>query len=53
MEGGNAPILPPSGVGKMPIERKEGMVRIKVSGVVLEGYHITAGGGVYTRSWVG
>ena len=45
MEGGDAQILPPRGIVKMPIEREEGMVRIKVNGIVLQAHNITGGGG--------
>ena len=45
MEGGDAQILPPQEIVKMPIEREEAMVRIKVNGIVLEAHNITGGGG--------
>ena len=53
VEGGNAQILPPLGAGKMPRKGNEGMIHVKVSGIVLEGYHIKAGGHIHKiMRWV-
>ena len=45
MTGGDAQILALSGVGNMSIEKKEGMIIIKIGATVLEDNHITSGGG--------
>ena len=53
MERGNAQIIPPPGVGKVPRKGEKRMVCRCTCSKILQAHHIAVGGGGWTRLVVG
>ena len=49
MERGDAHIIPPRGVGKVPGEGEKGVVGRCTCSKILQAHHVAVGGGVWTR----
>ena len=45
MERGDAQIIPPPGVGKVPGEGEKGVVRRCICSKILQAHHVAVGGG--------
>ena len=53
MEGGDAQIIPPPGVGKVPRKGEKRVVCWCTCGKILQAHHVAVGGGLWTRLVVG